>query len=83
MEPKIVFITWKDAAVFSTIVADKTEAEEKAKTAVINQVGFLISEDEEKVIIGWQYHKYNKKFRHISSIPKSSILKKIDINTLT
>jgi hypothetical protein len=79
MEPKIVFIIWKDAAVFSTIVADKAEAERKAKTAVISQVGFLISEDEEKIIIGWEYHEYNKKFRHISSIPKSSIIEMVTL----
>lgn len=75
MEAKIVFITWKDAAVFSTIVADKVEAEQKAKTALINQVGFLISEDDERIIIGWQYHAYNGKFRHITTIPKSAVVK--------
>lgn len=75
MEAKIVFITWKDAAVFSTIVADKTEAEQKANTALINQVGFLISEDDERIIIGWQHHAYNGKFRHIATIPKSAVIR--------
>ena len=75
MEAKIVFITWKDTAVFSSIVANKTEAEQKAKTALINQVGFLISEDDERIIIGWQYHAYNGKFRHIATVPKSAVIK--------
>ena len=75
MEAKIVFITWKDTAVFSAIVANKEEAEQKANTALINQVGFLISEDDERIIIGWQYHAYNRKFRHIATIPKLAVIK--------
>lgn len=79
MNKNIVLVTWKDTAVFPSIVAPREQAKEKARIAVISQAGFLISEDSEKVVLGWQYHKVSNKFEHITAIPRSSIL---EIKTL-
>ncbi len=74
-ENKIQFavIEWRDSVNHSNEMDTKEVAMKKSRLAHLLTCGFIIGEDEEKIVIGIDYNIGSKKFRHIYTRAKSAI----------
>lgn len=74
---KIIYVEWIDAE-----SQDSWESEEVVKGwakrggAVIRQVGFLVAEEKDYLLICCQYDSVNKSYGHANRIPAPWIIKK-------
>lgn len=71
---QLVQIKWKDAVVRPTVSATAEEAGVKASFVIVTQVGYLLYEDNEKLVLGWQHYSLGDKYKHLLSIPKEMII---------
>lgn len=67
---KVVYIEWKDGTYHINKVLNSGET---TQVANIYTAGFLVEEDDEKIVIGVDYNKDEQKYRHIFTRLKSSI----------
>ena len=69
---KIVYLKWKDATFYDRYV----ERDEKLDLLVIEECGFLVYEDKEKVVFATSYEEKERRWKYVHAIPKVNIIKR-------
>lgn len=66
---RMIYIKWVDSTFFSDSIGEN----EDMPLMILEDVGFLVSEDRDKVVIATQWDEENKRWRYIHSIPRVNI----------
>lgn len=70
---KIIYLKWKDATFYNN---EYIEENEKVNLLILEECGFLVYEDEEKVVFATSYESGEKRWKFVHAVPKVNIIEK-------